>query len=425
VISTQPIFVLCPARSGSTLLRYLLRSHPQIACPAESNLALAFSHIFNVHAVCSGSPEDSQVWEPAAIASCRLLAERTMEVAAERDGKPIWCDKSLSAVEKAEVILKVFPGARLLTLYRNCGDFIASALEACPWGLSNFGFEPYARDHPHNQVLALVRYWLDRVAAQLAIEEDDKAQTHRVTYEDLVLNKSRTLQGVCHFLGLAYSDEYFDAQRVFDVPPSFGPQDNKINFTALVHAESLGRGATIPLSQLVPAQLLDQVIDLEARLRLGEQATSANAVASFDETLVRQRLEGVAAAVQQRFRDFGAERVQRITGQRYPLSIKLAVVAGPESVALEIEDGQIVARPTASPALQVRIGAEEACALLDGSVSPSAIEKRRLIAVESLVDGGEVDATAAYTTTRALLRVLSEPVNEPFAPVRVAATANV
>jgi hypothetical protein len=34
----DPLFVLCMARSGSTLLRFLLDAHPDLACPPETNL---------------------------------------------------------------------------------------------------------------------------------------------------------------------------------------------------------------------------------------------------------------------------------------------------------------------------------------------------------------------------------------------------
>ena len=34
----DPVFVLCAGRSGSTLLRFLLDAHPDLACPPETRL---------------------------------------------------------------------------------------------------------------------------------------------------------------------------------------------------------------------------------------------------------------------------------------------------------------------------------------------------------------------------------------------------
>ena len=36
--SPEPVFVLCAARSGSTLLRFVLDAHPDLACPPETNV---------------------------------------------------------------------------------------------------------------------------------------------------------------------------------------------------------------------------------------------------------------------------------------------------------------------------------------------------------------------------------------------------
>src|SRR6202044_4258995 len=34
----DPVFILCAGRSGSTLLRFLLDAHPDLACPPETRL---------------------------------------------------------------------------------------------------------------------------------------------------------------------------------------------------------------------------------------------------------------------------------------------------------------------------------------------------------------------------------------------------
>ena len=36
--SADPVFVLCGGRTGSTLLRFLLDAHPDLACPPETNV---------------------------------------------------------------------------------------------------------------------------------------------------------------------------------------------------------------------------------------------------------------------------------------------------------------------------------------------------------------------------------------------------
>src|SRR5215469_17608838 len=81
-----PVFVLCHGRSGSTLLRFLLDAHPELACPPETNLP----------------------------GLCVQLAT-------------VW-----SLIEGAPLLARVYPQARFVCMYRHPMDVIASGVEACP-----------------------------------------------------------------------------------------------------------------------------------------------------------------------------------------------------------------------------------------------------------------------------------------------------
>jgi hypothetical protein len=52
----QPVFVLCGGRSGSTLLRFLLDAHPELACPPETNLPGMAAQLATVRSLISGAP---------------------------------------------------------------------------------------------------------------------------------------------------------------------------------------------------------------------------------------------------------------------------------------------------------------------------------------------------------------------------------
>src|ERR1700722_838384 len=43
--SDAPAFILTTSRSGSTLLRFIIDSHPDFVCPPETNLAGACAHL--------------------------------------------------------------------------------------------------------------------------------------------------------------------------------------------------------------------------------------------------------------------------------------------------------------------------------------------------------------------------------------------
>jgi hypothetical protein len=55
-LSADPVFVLCNGRSGSTLLRFLLDAHPDLACPPETNLPALCAQLATVWSLIEGAP---------------------------------------------------------------------------------------------------------------------------------------------------------------------------------------------------------------------------------------------------------------------------------------------------------------------------------------------------------------------------------
>ena len=52
----DPVFVLCMGRSGSTLLRFLLDAHPELACPPETSLPALCAQLAVVWSLIEGAP---------------------------------------------------------------------------------------------------------------------------------------------------------------------------------------------------------------------------------------------------------------------------------------------------------------------------------------------------------------------------------
>ena len=65
-----------------------------------------------------------------------------------RRGKRLLIDKSLNTAHYADLLLDIYPSARFVCLYRYPMDVIASGMEACPWGLGGYGFDPYIASSP-------------------------------------------------------------------------------------------------------------------------------------------------------------------------------------------------------------------------------------------------------------------------------------
>ncbi len=265
----DPVFVLCHARSGSTLLRFLLDAHPELACPPETNLPALCAQLATVWSLIEGAPlsanrgDEPPEVPDAAITGIRETMDRMVGSYLRRRGKQRYCDKSLGTARFAELLARVYPQARFLCLYRHPMDVIASGLEACPWGLNGYGFDVYSATAPGNSVMALARFWADNTSATLAAQDRLGDRCLQVRYEDLVLDPEATAAGILRFLGArpapGLTASCFSAER-----ERHGPADYKIWYTSAVTAGSVGRGWSIPTALIGPP-LLATINELAGR----------------------------------------------------------------------------------------------------------------------------------------------------------------
>lgn len=257
-----PIFVLCAARSGSTLLRRALDNHPELACPPEINLASAFETIH--FAFASTGASDDGVARERARDLCRRLADETAGEYAKARGKSRWCDKSLPSIDYADSLLEVFPSAQFFCLYRECTDTVASAIEACPWGFNGYGFDPYVRSSPTNFVLPLASYWADKAETLNRFEQAHGNLCHRVRYEDLVQRPLEVMNRAFEFLGCAGLG-LDELNGLFRLNRELAVGDYKTRFTQRFETSSVGRGWRVPI-ELIPPPLQVRIDALLADL---------------------------------------------------------------------------------------------------------------------------------------------------------------
>ena len=266
----DPVFVLCNGRSGSTLLRFLLDAHPDLACPPETNLPALCAQLATVWSLIEGAPlsqnrgDEPPVIPEAAIAGIRATMDKMIGSYLQRRGKKRYCDKSLGTARFAELLVRVYPEARFMCLYRHPMDVIASGVEACPWGLSGYGFDPYIATTPGNAVLAIARFWADNAKATLDTEKRFPDRCLRMRYEDLVTDTEEAAARIFAFLDAApapgISKACFSAER-----ERFGPSDHKIWYTSGISDRSIGRGWSVPAAMIASA-VLAQVNDLAGEL---------------------------------------------------------------------------------------------------------------------------------------------------------------
>ncbi len=264
------MFVLCMARSGSTLLRLILDTHPDLACPPETNIPALCSQLAVVWSLIEGAPlalqrGDAPPQVPdAAIAGIRQTMDLMTSPYLKRRGKRLYCDKSLGTAPHTELLTRIYPATRFICLYRHPMDMISSGLEACPWGLNGYGFDKYISGSPGNAVMALSRYWHDQAQGIAEVEQKHPDLCHRVRYEDMVREPERIAAGIFDFIGVGQVPGI--AQAVFTRDHErFGPADHKIWHTGSISPDSIGRSDSVPTG-MIPPPILESINTLLDKL---------------------------------------------------------------------------------------------------------------------------------------------------------------
>jgi sulfotransferase family protein len=187
---TAPAFVLCPTRSGSTLLRVLLDSHSQILSPQEL-------HLRDID-VTIGSEYSGRALRESGLDERTLrflLWDRILHRELEESGKRIIVNKTPNDVLIASDILECWPDARFIFLLRHPGA-IARSRQATR-----------AADSPAKNA-KVVRLYGDAL---------EKARHQypglTVRYEELAAEPERVTRELCAFLGVPWERSMVDYGR--------------------------------------------------------------------------------------------------------------------------------------------------------------------------------------------------------------------
>ncbi len=255
--ATTPAFIISCERSGSTLLRYIVDTHPDIASPGELHLGQLCYNLYLTLSRTGGlvATDDEAERHTWVLAEVRRTVAAIMDSYATARGKRQWCEKTTMNIDHLASLYSVFPDARYICLYRNALDVAHSCIEA-----GRLGFLPehipYVHRSPHNLVAAMVENWIDKAQLLLTFEQQHPEQCWRVRYEDLVLHPAATLRPLFAFLGVEW-DERIIAE-VFSTHHDPGAGDSKVRFATNIYQTSIGKGASINRAN-IPERLLAEL----------------------------------------------------------------------------------------------------------------------------------------------------------------------
>jgi len=152
----NPFFLIGPHRSGSTILRLVVDSHPNIVCPPESMFFSEIPLLLDGRLFKEGL-ESFGFDDTARDKAMAKFVGDFFEIYRQSKGKPRWADKTPSYGLLLPLIERLFgPEASYVMIYRHPFD-VAASLNRLGWDFYDYDSDPfknsllYVKDHYQKQ----------------------------------------------------------------------------------------------------------------------------------------------------------------------------------------------------------------------------------------------------------------------------------
>ncbi len=275
MISSPPFFIIGVHRSGTTLLRFMLSSHPRLYVPPESDFIPRFFRkapqgelhpeqvrrylkiIFTRYRFVEewqGAPPDPQTFyaqmQPRTPAG---FLDALYSAYAHQNNAQRWGDKTPIYASYVPTLHAIFPQAQFIHILRDPFDAAISLLEK------------YAEREFHIDIYYAARNWVRRIqAVRTAAQYLSPEQYLEIRYESLVQAPQATLETVCAFLGEDFTPQMLAQHRL--AQERVAPDSHFFaNVRQPVNTKSVGRGrrdlseADKRLLQHVAGSLMDEL----------------------------------------------------------------------------------------------------------------------------------------------------------------------
>lgn len=225
-------FIVGVGRSGNTLLRYMLDSHPKLAIPPETDFLPMLMQLPSKNvAIFYNAITHHWRWNDCHIDKKIFLSEilkiKKFDIAygirtfyrlyADRFNKPRWGDKTPYYLNTMNLIQDYLPEARFIHIIRDGRDAAMS--------IKNLWFGP-------NTIAEAAEFWKKSL---LAARKQSKLLKFylEVHYEDLIRYPENTLKKICDFIEIPWNKEmlsFYDRTqgRIKEVVTDFYDQNNEL-----------------------------------------------------------------------------------------------------------------------------------------------------------------------------------------------------
>jgi len=208
---TPPFFILGCVRSGTTLLRDLLRRHPNLASPEETQFyrwpspfgtelyrhAVLKNVVLKKHRQIDGFTEEEFERILAASNSRAGFYLRYMKayISRHKPGAQRWFDKSPQNVYGAAMIAAEFPKAKFVHIVRNPMDVVSSLR--------------IGKIVKVAEVVGACSYWNEAAEMIFVLKRAFPGRVYEVKYEDFTSDLLPQLEKLLAFLGEDFDPAHF------------------------------------------------------------------------------------------------------------------------------------------------------------------------------------------------------------------------
>lgn len=226
-----PVFLVGAPRSGTTLLQYMLRSHPGISMPTgESHFFIPLyrnvekygdlGKLENVERVLKEMYRMSSEFLDTDLHGMKFdIHEVAVELHAngcntmpsiisgifsknaKGEGKKRWGDKTPYYILHVDKLLEWFPGAQIVHIVRDGRDCALSLFD---------------REHDFGvyNVYHAAKYWQQYVDAGDDFKEKLSRDVYmEIRYEDILANQIDSIKTICDFLGVEFSEDVINFKK--------------------------------------------------------------------------------------------------------------------------------------------------------------------------------------------------------------------
>jgi hypothetical protein len=192
----SPIFVGGLHRSGTTLMRQILNSHPHIACGPESDLFQdnGLERIYtDLRAIWPTILSPHYAFDPHLVDQVMAALMHSIFMPyCQQQGKPRWAEKTPKNILVIDTLFAWFPAAQFIHMIRDPRDAFCSVRERAAKNKK----PRWAAMTPEQTAIS----WCRRINSGVAWREHPE-RYHEVRYEDLVSQPEATLRPLFAFLG--------------------------------------------------------------------------------------------------------------------------------------------------------------------------------------------------------------------------------